>query len=211
MYFCLTTTSYAIASFVPTILHEFGYTAAQSQLQTIPVYVVATTFTLAAAWTSDRLRHRYGFAILSIAIATIGYIILLCQGGLSVGVKYLAVSFVVTGSVMVQPIFIVWLANKMGGHYKRAVGSAIQIGFGNGGGIVASNIFITSQAPRYLAGYGTTFGLLLLCGIVCTVFFLCLRAENKKRDRGERDYLLQLPQNELDNIGDNHPGFRYTL
>jgi hypothetical protein len=40
------------------------------------------------------------------------------------------------------------------------------------------------------------------------LFFL--RAENKKRDAGKRDDLNNLPADELDNLGDSHPKFRFS-
>jgi hypothetical protein len=105
------------------------------------------------------------------------------------------------------------LANSkqnMGGHYKRSIATAMQIGLGNAGGIVASNVFITKQAPRYKTGYGTSLAMLLMCGVVCTVFFFSLKAENKKRDNGGRDYRFERERAELKNMGDDHPDFRYT-
>lgn len=98
----------------------------------------------------------------------------------------------------------------MGGHYKRSIATAMQIGLGNAGGIVASNVFITKQAPRYKTGYGTSLAMLLMCGVVCTVFFFSLKAENKKRDNGGRDYRFERERAELKNMGDDHPDFRYT-
>jgi len=100
---------------------------------------------------------------------------------------------------------MVWLTNNLDEHYKRAVG--IQIG--NIGGIIASNVFLPSQAPRYPAGYGVALGLLLFCGIVCTGFSIGLRAENRRRDyRGDH------PLNDLNNpsnIADGHSRFRFIL
>ncbi|KAI9813844.1 MAG: hypothetical protein M1827_003634 [Pycnora praestabilis] len=215
IYVCMATSSYSTAFFIPTILNEFGYSASEAQIHTIPVYAVTTVVTLAAAWGTDRLRHRYAFTMAGITLAAIGYIILLCQGGpkdgLSVGVKYMAVFFVVVGIYITQPISIVWLSNNMGGHYKRAFGAAMQIGIGNCGGIIGSTVYLAKQAPKYPAGYGTALGMLLFGGILCTGFFLGLRAENKKRDRGERDYRLELPKEQLENLGDDHPEFRFTL
>ena len=93
---------------------------------------------------------------------------------------------------------MIWLTNNLDRHYKRAVG--IQIG--NIGGIIASNVFLPSQAPRYPAGYGVALGLLLFCKIVCTGFSIGLRAENRRRDH---------PLNDLNNIGDSHSRFRFIL
>ena len=98
----------------------------------------------------------------------------------------------------------------MAGHYKRSFSTAMQIGLGSTGGIIASNIFITSQAPRYPVGYGVSLGMLLMCGVMCVVFFLGLKRENGIRDRGGRDYRFS-EEGRKGNWGDNWPEFRFAL
>lgn len=122
------------------------------------------------------------------------------------------------------------MGNNTSGHYKRAISSAMMVGFGNAGGIVASNVFISSQAPAYPTGYGTTLGLLWVCALACTGFLVGVYFENQKRDRGERDYRFE--DADADNLGkiienitrhktilivlkrftgDDHPHFRFTF
>lgn len=133
---------------------------------------------------------------------------LLSQASIPVGARYAAIFLIVTGGYMCQPVTIAWVNNNMGGHYKRAVSSAMMIGFGNAGGIVASNIFLESEAPAYKTGYGTCLGLLWMCGLCCTAFLIGVMLENKRRDRGERDHRFEGP--DADNLGDDHPHFRFT-
>lgn len=210
MYLGVTNTGYSVSFFTPTILSQLGWTAVRAQVLSIPIYVVAAVVSLISAFLSDRLRHRYGFAMLGICVATIGYVILLAQHTVSVSVRYFAVYLIVAGGYITQPLTLVWLANNMGGHYKRSINAAMQIGFGNCAGIIASNIYITDQKPTYKIGYGVSLGLQWLCGIACTAFFIGLMIENKKRDEGKRDYRLALPKEEVENLGDDHPTFRYA-
>ena len=74
--------------------------------------------------------------------------------------------------------------------------------------IIASNVFFVGESPKYPTGYGVGFGLLWMSAICCTILFFGLRWENKKRDRGERDWRLQEP--DADNLGDDHPHFRFA-
>ncbi len=159
------------------------------------MYAVGTVLTLFCAWWSDRIQHRYAFTIGGITLATVGYIIVLCQGPLKVkpghyrmpiGVRYMSIFFITSGNYITQPLAVVWLANNMGGHYKRSFGAALQIGIGNIGGIIGSNIYLANQAPSYKTGYGTGMGLLLFGGVLCSIFYLGMMWENNKRDRGER-------------------------
>lgn len=222
IYIGITVSGYATALFVPTIVNSLEYSGIESQVHSIPIWIVAAIVTLATAILSDWTKHRYGFMMFGIVFASIGYIILLCQGplvhphthrpaGLALNVRYMAVYFVTTGCYMVQPNAIVWVANNLGGHYKRSVVLATMIGFGNIGGIIASNIFVQTQAPRYFVGYGVSLAMLVFCGIMCSAFAVGLVMENRKRERGERDHRLALPESLLGNIGDDDPRFRFSL
>ncbi|CAG8980598.1 hypothetical protein HYALB_00013748, partial [Hymenoscyphus albidus] len=126
------------------------------------------------------------------------------------GVKYLATFFVATGTYITQPLVIVWLSNNLGAHYKRAFGTAMQIGFGDISGIIGSFIFIQNEGPGFKTGYGSALGMVLVCGVACTVFHFGVRWENGKRERGERNDRLRLSEAEVQNLGDDHPGFRFS-
>ncbi|OJD34527.1 mfs transporter [Diplodia corticola] len=209
MYFGIVNNGYSTSFFIPTIIKEMGYTSSRAQVLSIPIFVVATAVALAVAVCTDRLRHRYGFCLLGVAVASVGYVLLLCRERLAPGVEYFALFVVVAGGYITQPVTLTWVSNCMSGHYKRSVAAAMQVGFGNCGGIVASNIYIASEAPRYRTGYGTSLGLLWLCAAMCTLLFFGVRRENAKRDRGERDYRLD-DEKDRDNLGDDHPHFRFA-
>ena len=209
MYFGVVNTGYSTSFFTPTILQQLGWTSVRAQVLSIPVYIVAAIVALITAVCTDRLRHRYAFCMLGVLVATVGYAILLAQKSVAVHVRYFAVYLITTGGYITQPVTLAWLSNNMGGHYKRSISSAMQIGLGNAGGIVASNIYITGQAPTYPVGCGVSLGMLWLCGIACTVFLLGLGLDNRKRDRGERDGRFGLSKEEWENLGDDHPNFRF--
>jgi MFS family permease len=208
MYFGVVQSGYGTSFFIPTILNEMGYSAKRSQVLSIPIFLVATAGALVTAASTDKLKRRYPFTILGVLVSTVGYSILLAQKGLDVGVKYFATYLIVLGTYITQPVCIAWISNCMSGHYKRSVASAMQIGFGNAGGIVASNIYLGKERPYYHTGYGTALGLLWVTALSCTVLLIGVTLENRKRDRGERDYRLE--EEDADNLGDDHPHFRFS-
>lgn len=85
MYMGVVNTGYATSFFIPTIIQEMGYTAAMSQVRSIPIFVVATVSALTVAWLTDKSKHRYSFTILGVAVGSSGYVILLCQNHVPVG------------------------------------------------------------------------------------------------------------------------------
>lgn len=138
MYFGVVTTSYSGAFFTPTILKQLGWTSIHAQVMSIPIFVFAMVCALTCAIVSDKIRRRFPFIIGGCLFATIGYIILLNMHHVHVGVRYFALYTVVAGGYIAQPISLVWVSNNMSGHYKRSVSSAMMVGWGNCGGIVAS-------------------------------------------------------------------------
>jgi cyanate permease len=111
MYMGVVNTGYATSFFIPTIIEEMGYTAAMSQVRSIPIFIVATVSALAAAWLTDKLKHGFSFTILGVVVGLIGYVILLCQNKAPVGVKYMACFFITTVGYITQPVTWVWLSN----------------------------------------------------------------------------------------------------
>jgi predicted MFS family arabinose efflux permease len=187
---------------------ELGFTSEAAQVRSIPIFCVATVTAIITAYITDRMKHRYLFCIFGLCVASVGYIMLLAQNNLSSGVKYFALFLIVPGGYITQPITLVWMSNLVSGHYKRSVSSAMQVGLGNIGGIVASNVFLEAEAPKYPTGYGVSLGMLWICGAACTGLFFLVKSENRKRDRGERDFRLE--ESDADNLGDDHPHFRLT-
>ncbi|KAF7533963.1 hypothetical protein G7054_g6650 [Neopestalotiopsis clavispora] len=211
IYMGIGTTGYAITFFMPTILNEFGWVASEAQVRTIPVYAVSAVCMLVAAYLSDRCRHRYGFLMFGCLVATVGYSLLLHQSSLSQESRYAALFLVSLGGNMATPMSLAWLSNNVSGHWKRAFSSGFQVTIGNLAGIIGTNIFLPSEAPRYSTGYGVSLGMLWLGAMSATAMFVGLWLENRKRSRGKRDDRLALPDDKVKNMGDYHPSFRFTL
>ncbi|KAF1353103.1 MFS transporter [Delphinella strobiligena] len=210
MYGGIVNTNYATNYFNPTLLKELGYTSASAQVHSIPLYVVASGFCLATCYASGKTNNRYVFLIFGVILGCIGYIILLVQrSGVSVQVKYMALFFITSSGYIVQPMVVSWVMNCASGHYKRAFTSGTMIGLGNAAGLIASNVFITTEAPYYPTGYGTSLGLLVMSGVVATIYLLLLKRENRKRDLGLRDERMFVA--DADNLGDDHPSFRFSF
>lgn len=197
--------------FLPTILREFNWEAEEAQVRTIPVYVLGAGMMLLGAWASDRLKHRYGFILAGACFSTVGYSMLLAQEGKSRDYKFAGVFFIFGGAYMITPMCLAWLQNNLSGHWKRSVGASAQVMIGNVAGIIGAFIFKKSESPLYPTGYGVALAMMWF-GVLCATAMAGLMwRENRKRDRGERDDRLSLPDEDKNNMGDWHPSFRFTL
>jgi hypothetical protein len=203
-------TTYSINLFAPTIIKQLNptFSARHVQALVIPIFIASAVSALIIAFASDHLRHRFGFAIIGYAITSIGFIILLCEKHVSVNARYGALYLASIGTYICLPMMWVMLINNVSGKYKTAYALGMEIGLGNAGGIVSSLIFQSKNAPLYTSGYAASLGLtlaaaFLLCGFVIGLFF-----ENKKRAAGKRDY--RLDGKDADNLGDDHPHFKFA-
>ena len=95
------------------------------------------------------------------------------------------------------PAVLAYQSNNIRSHSKRAVHSALVIGFGGIGGILASTVFRQVDFPKYLPGIGTAAGCQVLTILILIVSDRVFVAQNKRVERGEL-------------VLENLPGFQYT-
>lgn len=160
------------------------------------------------AWCSDKTRHRFAFTIFPIAICISGFAILINIHNHR-EVQYGALFMVACGAYTAMPVIVCWFNMNLGGHHRRAVGSAWQVGFGNIGGIIAVYAFLKKDAPRYLPGYSISISFVCLSALSCFLYAaMCLWA-NRKREKSVRD--VGLTDYEKTELGDLSPDYRYLL
>lgn len=112
---------------------------------------------------------RSPFIFAGLLVSLVGFSINISDAPM--GVKYFGTLLCVAGSYAAFPGGIAWyvaataatgarwthnifvrLGNNLAGQYKRSIGMALQLGLGNINGIIASNLFLSTEAPRYTRG-----------------------------------------------------------
>ncbi|KAG4424308.1 hypothetical protein IFR04_002549 [Cadophora malorum] len=215
MYWGIVCPLYGISLFLPTIIKQLGYTSTTAQLLTIPIYCTAAVLAIIVCWCSDKAAKRGAsrwpyvfFPMLAILIGFIMAISGSAHGGVP-GVVYAGVFIATCGIYPAFPGNITWISNNLAGSYKRAAGMAFQIGAGNLGGAMASNFYRSVDGPKYLLGHGLEIGFVTLGLFAVVALRLNYGRINAKRERsGEAEGLTD---EELADLGDKSPTFRYTL
>lgn len=216
IFFCLTTTAYAMSFFLPILLREnMGFNVALSQILSAPQYVFAAMIIMVMAWFGDKYHIRGPMLLVNCAMGFIGLPLL--GFAEQSGVRLFA-TFLVCGCAQGGiPTCMAYQANNIRGQLKRvsliissynipsvsadtfqAFTSATLIGGGGIGGIAGSLIFRRQDRPNYLPGVYAC----LVCNVVVTIL-VCVntwhfRRENQKADRGEK-------------VLEDDPTFRYTI
>lgn len=209
MYFGLIVPAYGYAYFAPTIIQSLGYGAIRTQLLSVPPWACAFALAMLTATFSDWLRMRFVFVVGTIAISLTGFILLLTVHD-NKHVQYAALFLAAMGTYSAMPIIVCWFNTNLGGHHRRAVGTAFQVGFGNIGGIIAVFSFLTKDAPRYIPGYSISISFIVLSLLSCTVYFVGVSWENRTRDRLQASGAsAHLSEEEKKQMGDLNPDYRY--
>ncbi|KAJ7492004.1 MFS general substrate transporter [Mycena latifolia] len=218
---------YAFSLFLPSIINQVRFKATPANLLTVPVYFFACCITCLVGFLADRYGHRGYLNIGFLCIGCAGYIILVASR--NAALSYFAVYMATCGIYPVIPNTIAWVSNNVEGSYKRSVSLAMVISFGNINGAVSSNVYRAKDKPWYPLGHGLVLMYILIGIIASTGYHFALRAENARRDRGERDEIIgKSGDPELDarnekngrfdsvadakrEKGDEWSGYRYTL
>ncbi|AEO69617.1 7a18f7ff-9567-4127-b684-1e297667cc34 [Thermothielavioides terrestris] len=208
MYFGLIVPAYSYAYFAPTIIQSYHYDPITTQLRSVPPWAVAFGFAMIVATVSDWIQHRLLFVIGAICIAISGFAVLLTVHN-NLPVQYAALFLTCMGTYSAMPVIVCWFNMNLGGHHRRAIGSAWQIGFGNIGGIIATYSFVSSDAPFYHKGYAICISFVCLSALAVVLYALAVVWENRRRSRRPRD--LNLTESEKVELGDLNPEFRYML
>jgi hypothetical protein len=175
------------------------------------------------AYFSDLTRHRFAFAILPICIAIVGFALLLSHHDKeSRNVQFGALFLVTMGCYSAMPVIVCWFSMNLGGHVRRSVGTAWQIGFGNIGGIIATYAFLKQDGPEYTRGYSICIAFIILSAMGCTLYFFAISLANRNKDKaaaaslsnpevGGATATATATEDGDQFLGDLSPNFRYRF
>lgn len=211
LYVMLNISFQGLSLFMPTVVATLGhYTVVQSQLRTVPPYVVAAVWAVLCTYCSYRTRQRAVIILICGLFMVAGYAI--AVGTKNSHARYAACFLTLAGASPGGPLVLTWGADNAAPDTVRAVATAIIPGVGALGSVIAVWTYLPTDAPNY--HNGNSLNLSTSCGIcVLTVIgFFYLRHENAKRDRGERDYRVHgKTPSEIEQLGYLHPNYRYQI
>ena len=192
-----------------------GYSAAQSQLLTIPPYAAATILTVGWAVLAEKYKRRALFTIVTTSLAIVGYIILLANKNPTQrpGLSYAGTFLAAMGIYPSVALVLSWPAVNVSGQTKRATANAMQISIGNLGAVIGTQLNRPATSPRYVLGHSVALGYLIGNIIVVSLLWLLLAKDNKQK----QEYLAANPgtngfhDTEEDlKLGDGHPRWHFN-
>jgi MFS family permease len=136
----------------------------------------------------------------------VGYTLLIaCR---TVGVLYFACFLCASGLYVIAGLNITWIGSNVKGRYKRAVAIGMNQTMGNAGGVVAGQIYIATDAPRYLTGQSVSLAAICLALAAIVAQYIVFRYKNAQKAKKLADGV----QEDLDmEASDRSIHFRYFL
>lgn len=202
----------SVGVFLPTFIHDFGYTDVDAQLFSVIPYACAFVSLLALCYISDWFNIKGPFILLGFSVSAIGYIMLLTVK--PTAAKMVAACFITSGMYPATVLMTAWLGINTCGFTKRASVWSLAEVSGQLFSIMGTHIYVTG--PRYVKGHAVVLGIIALSLVVIVTLMITYSMLNKKRDRILAEYAARgevhpHANRTLEEEHDFHINFRYTL
>ncbi|KAJ0349784.1 hypothetical protein COL154_005864 [Colletotrichum chrysophilum] len=207
--------NYALKFTMPQIIKNMGFTSANAQLLTIPPYAVGAISAYLFSVFADKYSWRMPFILGPQLLLVVAFTILFTKSEdikNNIAVNYFAICLACFGMYPILPGVNAWNVANTPSPTKRAISIGFLVCVGNIGGLIGSYIYMDKEAPRYLTGYGTSFGF-ASAGIIAVITLeaLLYRRNKKKRLMTEDEVRQRHSDEELDRMGEKSPLFKYAL
>lgn len=197
----------------------------QSQGFSAPPYLAAYFICLFTSFISDRVNNRGFFIAFLCSVGAAGYLILnqVETSGVRYFATFLACAGVFPAVALVRlprlPVAnansacktFTWVTDNQGSSSKRGAGLVIFGMIGQCGPILGARLYPEHQAPMYARGMAVNAGLLFFATALSLFLSMCLRVENRKRDQKHGKVEPGHIPDDIADLGDAHPMYRFVL
>ncbi|KAI0039502.1 MFS general substrate transporter [Auriscalpium vulgare] len=205
---------YSVILSLPSVITGLGYHGTTATLMACPPYGLGFIAVLTIGFTTDKYGRRFEHYVGGILVAMISLIVLMTVK--SNGVRYGAFFFMM---FMFVPIAVIWswLSANVAGANKRAAATGFIFSMGNIGGAISGQIYRAEWAPRYVQGHGINLACYSIALVAGYTLWRSYRNDNLSRDAvaaaDEKAHILRgdMLGEDLGELGDRHPHFRYYL
>lgn len=181
MYFSCNVSFASLPVYLPTILEELGYSGVDAQGLSAPPYFLSWLITICTTWIADRTQQR-GLTIMCCSVVGgVGYIMLAATT--SVGTRYAGAFLAAAGVFPCIGNILPWVTNNQGSDSRRGAGIVLLNLIGQCGPLVGTNIYPSSEGPRYVKGHSICAAFLFFNMLLALGLRTLLIWENKKLDR----------------------------
>lgn len=185
--------------FLPTIIQGLGYAAIEVNYMTIPVYILGVVSLVTNCYISDRMNRRAIVLLWCCIPVVTGYLICVGTANAHAGyagmfvlvlskpsIPFLQTSSAIANSLGVYPIstlVVAWMGTNLSPDNKRAFGLPFFYSIGNLSLLVSSQLYPSTQGPRYVQGNAVSAGLEVVAACLYAASRLILRRRNAQKKK----------------------------
>ncbi|KAI8319985.1 MFS general substrate transporter [Martensiomyces pterosporus] len=207
MFWACTTGGASQAIFGPTLIKAMGYTATKAQMMSAIPSACGFVGQLLSSVLPRYCPHIGLLICVAASVSCASYAVIASSTGIPLRFGFLCLAQF--GLAPILPWSTLWMTSNTMGITKRGAGSALTVMLGGIAGIVSSQIYRERDAPFYRFGHWFNCaceGLIVVWAIGLSVYFW---RENKRRSRVNVD-ISTLTDDEIEDLCDKHPNFRYV-
>ncbi|KAL1898439.1 hypothetical protein Sste5346_003342 [Sporothrix stenoceras] len=167
--------------FLPTIIQGLGYAAIRVNYMTIPVYVLGAISLITNCYISDRMNRRAIVLLWCCIPVVTGYLI--CVGTANAHAGYAGMFVLVLGVYPISTLVVAWMGTNLSPDNKRAFGLPFFYSIGNLSLLISSQLYPSTQGPRYVQGNAVSAGLEVVAACLYASSWFILRRRNALKKR----------------------------
>jgi len=207
--------NYAMKFTMPTIVKSMGFTSANAQLLTIPPYACGALSAFVLSMLADRFSWRMPFIVGPQCCVITAFSILFVKAAEikgNIALCYFGVCLACFGMYPIFPGVNAWNVANQAGASKRAISIGYLVCAGNIGGVIGSYIYKENEAPRYPTGFGNSLAFGAAGLIAALTLEYCLFKSNERNaEMSETEIRAKYSDEELEQMGDRSPLYKYSL
>ena len=189
--------------FFPIVVKGLGYSGPTANLMTVPPYVIGTLCLLCVAYSSDHFHERTLHILGGLLTVIVGLITVISLPLENVHGRYGGLVVLLAGTFIAAPITVAWLSQNTPEPGKRTLVLGIN-GWGNLGGIIGSELYLSKYGPDYHWPLKVTVGLIAAAFVGYAAYYFELKAVNKYKAKK----ISRMTQEEIED--ENRGGKRYA-
>ncbi|PIL32516.1 MFS general substrate transporter [Ganoderma sinense ZZ0214-1] len=204
---------YSVILSLPSVVTGLGYAGTHATLMACPPYGLGFVIVLLAGWTTDRYGRLFCHFVGAIVVVMVALVVLMAVENLVV--RYVMFFFVMFMFIPVSVCWT-WLGSNVTSATKRAAALGVVFSLGNIGGTVSGQIYRAEWAPRYVQGHAINIGCYAIALVAGGALWWSYKTDNERRDGAANETVKKTKQHDLlgedlGDLGDRHPSFRYYL
>ncbi|KAJ2740353.1 hypothetical protein GGI20_005855 [Coemansia sp. BCRC 34301] len=208
--FCANGATQVNGMFGPTLIASQGYSTQTAHLLTALTNFMAFSGMASIAYIARFVRGSSTAIALSNGITIAGFLLALLAPSGNAVAQLTALFLFSFASPQPAAHGPAWEIANQQGSTKPAMAAAITSAFGGLGPLATAFVYRDRDSPEFVLGHSVCLSMTVLCLAATGALRWMLALENDRRDRVPQDISGMATEQILD-MADNHPDFRYTL